>query len=60
MKFSKDQRVDMWNMPVGMYKKVYKEKAKEMDIITSQEEPSQQQHFSNVCNHCLCTYRQKI
>jgi hypothetical protein len=35
-------------MSVGMSKKMYKEMLKEMDIITLQEEPSQQQHASNV------------
>jgi hypothetical protein len=37
-------------MSVGMYKKVYKEMVKEMDIIASQEELSQQQRASNECN----------
>ena len=44
MKISKDERVDIRNMIVGMSKKVYKEMAKEMEKIASQEEPSQQQH----------------
>jgi hypothetical protein len=35
-------------MPTGMSKKMYKEMVKEMDIIASQEEPSQQQCASNV------------
>ena len=48
MKIPKDQRADIQNMPVKMSKKVYKEMVKEMDIIASQEEPSQQQHASNV------------
>jgi hypothetical protein len=48
MKIPKDQRADIQNMPVGMSKKVYKEMVKEMDIIASQEEPSQQQRASNV------------
>ena len=48
MKISKDERADIRNMPVGMSKKVYKE----MVIIASHEEPSQQQHASNVIyNH---------
>ena len=52
MKISKDERVDIKNMPVGMSKKVYKEMVKEMDKIALQEEPSQQQRASNViCNH---------
>ena len=52
MKISKDERFNIINMPVGMSKKVYKEMVKEMDKIASQEEPSQQQHSSNViCNH---------
>ena len=52
MKISKDERANIRNMPVGMSKKVYKEMVKEMDKIASQEEPSQQQHASNViCNH---------
>ena len=42
MKISKDERVDIRNMPVRMSKKVYKEMVKEMDKIASQEEPSQQ------------------
>ena len=52
MKISKDERVDIINMRVGMSKKVYKDMVKEMDKIALQEEPSQQQHTSNViCNH---------
>ena len=52
MKISKHERVDIRNMPVGMAKKVYKDMVKEMDKITSQEEPSQQQRASNViCNN---------
>ena len=52
MKISKDERADIRNMPVGMSKKVYKEMVKEMDKITSLEEPYQQQLASNViCNH---------
>jgi hypothetical protein len=37
--------------------KVYKEMVKEMSIIASQDEPSQQQHASNTCIHqlFLCT-----
>ena len=54
MKISKDEWVDVGNMPVGMFKKVYKEMVKEMDKIASQEEPSQQQLASNViCNHWI-------
>jgi len=34
-----------------MSKKVYKEMVKEIGIIASQEEQSQQQHASNVCDH---------
>ena len=52
MKISKDEQVDIKNMPVGMSKKVYKEMVKEMDKIASREEQSQQQCASNViCNH---------
>ena len=52
MKVSKDERVDLRNMPVGMSEKVYKEMVKEIDKIASQEEPSQQQRASNViCSH---------
>ena len=54
MKISKDQWDGIINMPVGMSKKVYKEMVKEMDKITSQEEPSQQQLASNViCNNWI-------
>ena len=54
MKISKDELVDIRNMAVGMSKKVYKEMVKEMDIIASYEEPSQQQCASNViCNHLI-------
>ena len=54
MKISKDERANIRNMPVGMSKKVYKEMVKEMNKITSQEEPSQQQRASNViCNHSI-------
>ena len=48
MKIPKDERGDMQNVPVGVSKKVYKEMVKEIDIIASQEEPSQQQCTSNV------------
>ena len=52
MKIPKGERVAIRNMPVGMSKKVHKEMVKEMDIISSHEEPSQQQRDSNViCNH---------
>ena len=52
MKISKDERVDIRNMLVGISKKVYKEMVKEMDIIASHGEPSQQKCSSNViCNH---------
>ena len=52
MKISKDERANIINMPVRMSKKVYKEMIKEMDIIASHQEPSQQQCASNViCNH---------
>ena len=52
MKISKDEQDGIINMPVGISKKVYKEMVKEMDIIASHEQPSQQQHASNViCNH---------
>jgi hypothetical protein len=51
MKIREDQRANIRNMSVGMFKKVYKEMVKEIDIIASQEELSQQQRASNVCNH---------
>ena len=52
MKISKDEQADIINMLLGMSKKVYKEMVKEMGIISSHEEPSQQQRASNViCNH---------
>ena len=35
MKISKDERVDIRNMLVGMKKKVYNEMVKEMDKIAS-------------------------
>ena len=54
MKISKVEWPDIINMPVGMSKNVYKEMVKEMDIIASHEEPSQQQRASNViCNHWI-------
>ena len=54
MKISKDEWDDIINMLVGMSKKVYKEMVKEMDIISSHEEPYQQQRDSNViCNHWI-------
>jgi hypothetical protein len=47
-------------MSVGMSKRVYKEMVKEMNIIASQEDASQQQRASEVCDHsfiflCTCT-----
>ena len=54
MKISKDEWADIRNMLVGMSKKVYKEMVKEMDKIALREEPSQEQHASNViCNHWI-------
>jgi len=41
MKIPNDQCADVHNMSVGMSKNVYKKMEKEMDIIASQEEPSQ-------------------
>ena len=41
MKIPKDERGDMWNVPIGVSKKMYKEMVKEIDIIASQEEPYQ-------------------
>ena len=38
MKISKDERVDIRNMPVEMSKKMYKEMVKEIDKIASQED----------------------
>ena len=55
MKVSKDEWVDIVNMPIRMSKKVYNEMVKEMDIIASHEEPYQQQCASNlICNHWIC------
>ena len=51
MEIPHDERGDMRNVSVGVCKKVYKESVKEIDIIASQEDPSQQQHASNVWNH---------
>ena len=51
MKISKYERADIRNMPVGMSKKVYKEMVKEMDKISSQEEPSQQKRASNMIHN---------
>ena len=54
MKISEDEEADTKNMAVGMSKNLYKEMVKEMDIIASHEEPSQQQHASNVIyNHWI-------
>ena len=54
MKIWKDEQDDIKNMVVGMSKKVYNEIVKEMDIIASHEEPSQQQCDSNViCKHWI-------
>ena len=41
MKIPKDERGDMLNVQVWVSKKMYKEMIMEIDIITSQEEPSQ-------------------
>ena len=54
MKISKDEWSNTKNIPVRMSKKVYKDMVKEMDIIASHEDPSQQQLASNViCNHWI-------
>ena len=54
MKISKDEWADIRNMPVWVSKKVYKDMVKEMEKIASQEEPSQQQHASNlICKHWI-------
>ena len=39
MKISNDEWADIRNIPVGMSKKVYKDMVKEMDIISSKEDP---------------------
>jgi hypothetical protein len=46
MKIKSDKRGEIQYMLVGMSKKVYKVIVKEMNIIASQEEASQQQHAS--------------
>ena len=53
MKIPKDEWGDMWNVPIGVSKKVYNEMVKEIDIIASQEDPYQYQCASNVWNHCF-------
>ena len=54
MKISKDEQADIRNMPVGMSKNVWKGMFKEMYIIASHGEPSQQQRTSKViCNHWI-------
>ena len=50
MKIPKGEQGDMRNVPVGVSKNVYKDMVKEIDIIASQEEPSQQQRATNVEN----------
>ena len=60
LKIPNDQHTDMRNVPIGMSKKVYNEMFKEMDIIASQEEPSQLECALNVCNHLFYTYKQII
>ena len=44
------------SMLVGMSKEVYKEMVKEMNIITSREEPSQKQCALEVCNHLIYSF----
>ena len=51
MKISIYEQVVIRNMSVGMSKKVCKEMVKEMDIIASHEEPSQQCASNVRCNH---------
>ena len=51
MKLPKEKWGEPQSMMLGMSKKVYKEMVKEMNIFVSREEPSQQQHASEVCNH---------
>ena len=41
MKIPKDEQGDMINVSIGVSKKVYKEMVKKIDIIASQEDPSQ-------------------
>ena len=48
MKISKDERVDIRNMPVGMSKNVYKEMVKGMEKLAPQEEPRTTMWFK--CN----------
>jgi hypothetical protein len=58
MKIPSDGLGEIQYMWVGMSKKVYKEMVKEMNIISSQEDASQQQCSSEVCYHSfilLCT-----
>jgi hypothetical protein len=51
MKIPRDKQRKNKCMLVGMSKKLYKEMVKEMNIIALQEESSQQQLTSKVCNH---------
>jgi hypothetical protein len=58
MKIPSEKRGEIQYMPVGMSKRVYIEMVKEMNIIASQEDVSQQQRASKVCDHSfilLCT-----
>jgi hypothetical protein len=51
MNIPRDKRGENQYMVVGMSKKMHKEMVKEMNIIASQEEPSQQKCISEVCIH---------
>ena len=58
VKIPSDKRGEIQHMLVGMFKRVYKEKVKEINIIASQEDASQQQRASEVHDHSfilLCT-----
>ena len=48
MKIPEDEQGDMINVSIGVSKKVYEKMVKEIDIIASQEDSSQQQHATNV------------
>jgi len=58
MQVPRNKRGENQYMLVGVSKKMYKEMVKEMNIIVSHEDASQQQRAPKVCDHSfilLCT-----
>jgi hypothetical protein len=53
MKIPSNKRGGIQYMLIGILKRVYKDMVKEMNIVASQEDASQQERASEVCDHSI-------